>query len=136
MKSFIAPFAATALLLAASSVPAQVHIRPPDKLGHLTLLPGPQLLSPAVGAAVPGSTAIVSHGNFTFRALSAPAPAARGTLTLGTSADPLRHIAPPKSAPYRPVDPASLRFDATLPKTEIRPLQKQTVPAVASPRSK
>lgn len=157
MKTPAAKLILAGLLAATPLAQAQFHPAPNDRNAHLTLLTGPKLTSPATatGDVVPGQrwelkagtrpgeplhvgvTSIVppssSPGTFYFRQLSTPKPAPRGTLTLGRSPEPFA-IAPNLPPLPNKVDPESLRFNSTLPRTEIRPLQKGPAAPQSDPK--
>jgi hypothetical protein len=150
MKSSFATTAILALAAAALVSHAQHHLRPADKLGALTLLPGPHFLSPAdaTGEVVPGQLWTLkktppqfvrpqgklilgtSAGSWAIRSEkdnSAPKFAV-GTLTFRAVSGTLQEenknfVRELKSLPAL-VPPESLRFDAKWPETKIPPLKK------------
>jgi len=154
MKSLVAKLSLVALVAAPLVSHAQNHLRPADKLGSLTLLPGPRFLSPAeaTGEVVPGQVWTLKKGQPQFVSPS-------GTLSLGPSAGiwtigsklssptpfvsggQLTFSAANKSPLEKenfvrklksisaPLAPESLRFDSKIPPTVVPPLQKKPAPA-------
>ena len=154
MKSSVAKLTLVALIAAPLVAQAENVIAPAGRMENLSLLPGPTLLSPAnaTGEVVPGQTwKPKSAGVLSLR----PATPARMPVVTFTSSSNLTLSAPKLvissgdfyfrpatnpparkedstrrlKLPEKPVNPESLHFDATLPRTEIRPLQKKPVPA-------
>ena len=146
MKSPLAKFTLVAFLATPLVSPAQNLFSSADRMGQLTLLTGPKLLSPATatGEIAPGHLRIlskpvaqaISADQNSFYSVGAPRQftfgASGGTLTFrpasGSPKARENFLRPLKLLP-NPADPESFRFDLKLLPTEIRPLEKAPPPA-------
>ena len=142
MKSPLAKFTLGALLATPLVSPAQHLFSSADRLGPLTLLTGPKLLSPALatGEIAPGHLRILSQpaaraisaDQNSFYSVSVPRP-----LTFGAAGGSLKEresfLRQLKLLP-NPVDPESFRFDLKRSPTEIRLLQQAPPSGILNPK--